>query len=298
MADLLFYTECPSCYSAHIAKTLTTVDYTVSQMPFEIWHCNDCSLRFTQNVPTLHDIGRYYQSENYISHTDTNKGIVNRLYRVVRTYTLKNKRRTISGFTGLRRGKLLEVGAGTGAFASYMQQSGWQVSGLEPDEQARQKASELYSIELQDSATLFHFSENQFDAITLWHVIEHVHSLHEYLGQLKKVLKPGGFIFIAVPNYTSYDATFYKEFWAAYDTPRHLYHFCPIAMKRLLQNHGLQLRSIQPMWFDSFYVSLLSEKYKTGRSNLIRGFWNGALSNLKALSKKEKASSLIYVITK
>lgn len=254
-------------------------------------------MRFTQNIPNQNAIGRYYQSENYISHTDTNKGIVNRLYQVVRKHTLKTKRRTVVAFTKVRTGSLLDIGAGTGAFASYMQQTGWKVSGLEPDSEARQKAYELHSIELEDSSRLFELEVNQFDAITLWHVIEHVHSLHEYLDQLKKVLKPGGHIFIAVPNYTSYDANIYRQFWAAYDTPRHLYHFSPVAMKRLLASHGLQLRSIQPMWFDSFYVSLLSEKYKTGHSNLVKGFWNGALSNIKALFNKEKASSLIYIVS-
>ena len=192
----------------------------------------------------------------------------------------------------------MDLGAGTGAFASVMQQSGWTVSALEPETQARKKAADLYALELEDSSKLFELNDNQFDAITLWHVIEHVHSLHQYLDQLKKVLKPGGIIFIAVPNYTAYDAGLYKEFWAAYDTPRHLYHFSPMAMQKLLQGHGLQLKAIRPMWFDSFYVSLLSEKYKSGHSNFVRGFLNGAVSNWKALFNKEKASSLIYIISK
>ena len=298
MADLIFYTECPSCYSSHITKRLTAIDYTVSKLPFEIWHCSNCSLRFTQNVPTQDTIGQYYQSENYISHTDTNKGIVNRLYQVVRRHTLKGKRNLVNKFTKLENGNLLDVGAGTGAFASFMHRSGWQVSGLEPDEQARQRAATLHSIRLEDSSRLFELHEDQFDAITLWHVIEHVHLLHKYLEQLKKVVKPNGSIFIAVPNYTSYDAGVYQEFWAAYDTPRHLYHFSPDSMRKLLKDHGLQLRSIQPMWFDSFYVSLLSERYRSGHSNLLKGFWNGGVSNLKALSKQERASSLIYIVSK
>jgi 2-polyprenyl-3-methyl-5-hydroxy-6-metoxy-1,4-benzoquinol methylase len=294
----IFYTECPSCYSPHITKSLTATDHTVSNESFEIWHCNSCTLRFTQNVPSQDSIGRYYQSENYISHTDTNKGIVNRLYRLVRRLTLKSKRNTVSSFTRLKKGTLLDVGAGTGAFASFMQQSGWSVSAIEPDSQARKKAADLYSIQLDDSSMLFEFGENRFDAITLWHVIEHVHSLHEYLDQLKKTLKPGGAIFIAVPNYTCYDAGLYKEFWAAYDTPRHLYHFSPASMRKLLESHGLQLQNIQPMWLDSFYVSLLSEKYRSGHENLVKGFWNGAVSNFQALFNKEKASSLIYIISK
>jgi 2-polyprenyl-3-methyl-5-hydroxy-6-metoxy-1,4-benzoquinol methylase len=192
----------------------------------------------------------------------------------------------------------LDVGAGTGAFASYMQQSGWNVTALEPDEEARKKAAEIYSLQLEKSSKLFELAENSFDVITLWHVIEHVHSLHEYVGQLKKMLKQGGALFIAVPNYTSYDAFLYDKFWAAYDVPRHLYHFSPVAMRRLIQQHGLQLKQIKPMWLDSFYVSLLSEKYKSGSTNLVKGFWNGAVSNYKALLKKERSSSLIYIISK
>jgi 2-polyprenyl-3-methyl-5-hydroxy-6-metoxy-1,4-benzoquinol methylase len=298
LTDKFFYRQCPCCYSDEVHKQLTALDYTVSKEPFEIWNCRDCTLRFTQNIPSETSIGRYYQSENYISHTDTNKGTINRLYRLARRFTLRNKKNTIASFSHLSKGKLLDVGAGTGAFASYMQESGWIVNALEPDTEARKKAADLHSIRLEEPSRLFELDENHYDVITLWHVLEHVHTLHQYLDQLKRILKPGGSLFIAVPNYTSYDANKYGQFWAAYDVPRHLYHFSPMAMRNLLQQHGLQLKKIKPMWLDSFYVSMLSEKYKSGRSNLIKGFWNGAVSNWKAFSKHEQASSLIYVISK
>lgn len=295
-ADRVFFTNCPSCRSSHIVSSLTAEDFTVSHQLFEIWHCGNCSLRFTQNIPDQSAIGRYYQSEDYISHSDTNRGVVNRLYRTVRNLTLRQKRRLVESVTHLSAGHLLDLGAGTGGFASVMKNAGWQVSALEPDEQARKKAAELYSVHIDDSSTFFDLGQKTFDAITMWHVIEHVHSLHEYLSHLGKLLKPGGSMLIAVPNYTSFDAEFYKHFWAAYDVPRHLYHFSPASMRILLKQHGFVLKSIRPMWFDSFYVSLLSEKYETGRSNLIKGFWNGAVSNMKALINTERASSLIYVI--
>lgn len=298
MTDRIIYSKCPACYSIHITKKLSATDYTVSHEVFEIWHCNDCTLRFTQDIPDQNSIGRYYQSEDYISHTDTNKGIVNRLYRFVRGITLNIKRNTIRSYTHLSKGTLLDLGAGTGAFASHMKRAGWTVSAVEPDEQARKKAADLHAIQLEQPSKLFEWEEGRFDAITLWHVLEHVHSLQEYMDQLKKILKPRGLIFIAVPNYTSYDADIYKESWAAYDVPRHLYHFSPTAMRKLAERHGLRIKKIKPMWFDSFYVSLLSEKCKTGSPNLIKGFWSGAVSNVKTLFNKEKASSLIYVISK
>lgn len=298
MNQHISHKTCPSCGSYKITRVLQTTDHTVSKETFEIWQCGDCGLRFTQNIPEQEAIGRYYQSENYISHTDTNKGIINRLYRAVRRLTLRSKRSVVQSATGLKNGTLLDLGAGTGAFASFMHQSGWKVAALEPDEQARKKAIELYSLQLDEPSKLFEYPENSFDAITLWHVIEHVHALHPYFQQLKKIIKPGGRIFLAVPNYTSDDAQNYKQFWAAYDTPRHLYHFSPQAMRGLITAHELELLKTKPMWFDSFYVSLLSEKYRSGQSNLIRGFWNGAMSNFKAVFNKEKASSLIYILTK
>jgi 2-polyprenyl-3-methyl-5-hydroxy-6-metoxy-1,4-benzoquinol methylase len=298
VADRILYSQCPSCNSNDITKNLTAVDYTVSHESFDIWQCASCTLRFTQNIPAENAIGSYYQSENYISHTDTNKGIINRLYRIARRFTIKGKRNIIQSFTRLSKGDLLDVGAGTGVFASYMQQSGWSVTGLEPDVEARKKAAEIYSITLQESSMLLELEANRFDVITLWHVIEHVHSLHQYISQLKKVLKPGGTLFIAVPNYTSTDASDYGAFWAAYDVPRHLYHFSPVAMRTLIQQHGLTVNKIKPMWLDSFYVSLLSEKYKSGRANLMKGIWNGAVSNWNSIFRNEQASSLIYIISK
>lgn len=273
-------------------------DFTVSQELFEIWHCDDCSIRFTQNVPKQEAIGRYYQSEDYISHSDTSRGLINRLYRIVRKFTMMTKRKIVTSSTGLSSGNLLDVGAGTGSFAAFMQQSGWTVSALEPDEAARKKAAVLHSLQVADARTLFELPPSKFDAITLWHVIEHVHELHRYIEQLGALLAPEGRLFIAVPNYTSFDATHYDEFWAAYDTPRHLYHFSPASMRILLKQYGLQIKSVRPMWFDSFYVSLLSEKYKSGNPNLVKGFWNGAVSNAKALINHQKASSLIYIISK
>jgi SAM-dependent methyltransferase len=294
---MIHYDQCPVCGSTGIKKVITAKDYTVSGKLFEIWQCGNCSLRFTQDVPAADEIGPYYKSEEYISHTESNKGIVNAMYLQVRKYTLSLKRELIADATGVKNGALLDVGAGTGAFVNYMQNAGWRAEGVEPDGEAIKRAASTYGIQLKASAELFNFAENSFDAITLWHVLEHVHDLHEYITQLKKICKPGGRIFIAVPNYTSHDAEYYGEYWAAYDVPRHLYHFSPASMQVLMDKHNCRIEKIHPMWFDSFYVSLLSEKYKTGTSGLFKGFWNGLTSNRKAMSHHRRASSVIYVLS-
>ena len=160
------------------------------------------------------------------------------------------------------------------------------------------KLASLYQVNALPSPEIFKLTPATYDAITMWHVLEHVHQLHEYIEQLKGLLKPDGRLFIAVPNYTSGDAQVYKENWAAYDVPRHLYHFSPQSMKILMKMHGLQVYKMQPMWFDSFYVSMLSEQYKNGKGNLISACWNGLLSNIKTLFNTEKCSSVIYIISK
>ena len=292
------YPTCPVCSDLSIYKALVAKDYTVSKQLFEIWQCTHCGLRFTQGIPVEEEIGQYYKSAEYISHSDTSKGFINRIYHRVRQHTLKSKRKLIESAAASSSGKrLLDLGAGTGIFVHHMQQHGWQVTGVEPDEEARNNASALYNIELHPKEYFFSsVKPGSFDVITMWHVLEHVHRLHEYAEKLRSSLSPDGVLLIAVPNYTSHDADVYGQYWAAYDVPRHLYHFSPASMRTLLKKHGLTLQSVKPMWFDSVYVSLLSEKYKTGRSSLVKGSWNGFMSNAKALFNKERCSSLVYVI--
>ncbi len=290
-------TECPGCKSRNISFVLKASDYTVSHEVFEIWQCNICTLRFTQSIPDKDEITAYYKSENYISHSNTDKGFVNFLYHKVRKRTLNAKRKLISESTGINAGYILDIGCGTGSFLNTMKQSGWRITGLEPDEIARAKAKELYNLDVHLPGDLFNLPHSGFDVITMWHVLEHVHELQDYLTQLRFLLKPDGLIFIAVPNYTCYDESVYLKYWAAYDVPRHLYHFSPDAMINLLVDNKLKLKSIKPMLFDSFYVSMLSEKYKT-TNNLVKAFFVGLISNYKALKDVENCSSIIYIIGK
>ena len=293
---MIHYTNCPVCASENIQPQLSAKDHTVSQLLFYIWHCNACTASFTQDAPAADEIGAFYASDNYISHSDTKKGFINSLYHLVRKRTLHSKRNLVIKKTGMPKGELLDIGCGTGAFLNTMSTDGWNITGLEPDAAARVRANELYNIQPLEPSKLFELQPASYHAITMWHVLEHVHQLHEYIKQLATLLAPGGIIFIAVPNYTSADAAAYKENWAAYDVPRHLYHFSPQSMEQLLINYHLKLITIKPMWYDSFYVSMLSEKYKNGKGNIIRACWNGLVSNLKAIGNSRKCSSVIYVI--
>jgi 2-polyprenyl-3-methyl-5-hydroxy-6-metoxy-1,4-benzoquinol methylase len=190
------------------------------------------------------------------------------------------------------------MGAGTGAFLATMQRGGWETTGIEPDKDARALAKKTFGVALEDATFFETLSTANFDAITLWHVLEHVHQLHEYVEGLKKALTPKGKLFIAVPNYTAGDADIYGMYWAAYDVPRHLYHFTPKSIYILMQQHGLKVTHKKPMWLDAFYISLLSSKYHKGKPNLIGAGFNGLRSNVSALMNKERCSSLIYIIEK
>ena len=298
MVPYISFECCPCCGSASIYPALSAKDYTVSNEIFEIWHCDECTLRFTQNAPNDSSIGQYYQSENYVSHSDTEKGFINRVYHLVRYYTLRSKRVLVQEVTKKKMGSILEVGAGTGAFSNTMQKAGWQLTAIEPDTTARQNALNRYDLHLQTPEQLFTLDILKFDAITLWHVMEHIHLLKDYWKEFNRILKHDGKLIIAVPNYTSYDAKYYNKFWAAYDVPRHLYHFSPKSMELLGLSMGFILVEVKPMWFDSFYVSMLSEHYKNGSGNIVGSIWNGLLSNLKSIGNKKRCSSVIYIFSK
>lgn len=200
--------------------------------------------------------------------------------------------------SGLRKGAVLDIGCGTGAFLNAMKTAGWGITGLEPDATVRTKAAALYGIAAEAPDRLFELKAGSFNVITMWHVLEHVHDLQAYLKQMCNLLATGGRLIIAVPNYTSHDATAYGPYWAAWDVPRHLYHFSPASMQQLLEKNGFALQRQKHMWYDSFYISMLSEKYKNGRGNLVGAFFTGLYSNIKAIGKPAACSSVIYIASK
>jgi 2-polyprenyl-3-methyl-5-hydroxy-6-metoxy-1,4-benzoquinol methylase len=246
--------------------------------------------------PDSEEIGKYYQSEDYVSHSETTKGIVNKLYRVVRRKNTMDKLALVNRFSA-HHGDLLDVGCGTGYFLSVCRQDGWRVDGVELSDLARSKAEKRTEQVLFSSTDALEVTGKRFDIITLWHVFEHLYDINASFVQLKRLLKPDGTLILALPNFTGADAGHYKEFWAAYDVPRHLSHFSPKAVSLLAGKHGMKIDSVVPMKFDAFYVSMLSEglQGKGKIAALLNGFRQGFLSNYKA-GKDGNYSSLIYIL--
>jgi 2-polyprenyl-3-methyl-5-hydroxy-6-metoxy-1,4-benzoquinol methylase len=291
--------ECPVCQSNQFKSYLNVVDYTVSKKRFSIQQCSSCDFLFTNPRPSESKIGYYYESQEYISHHDDAKGFMSKVYKTVRDHTIGEKIKLINGLKS-NKGNLLDIGCGTGNFVQACKENGWDIMGVEPDQGARQVAAERTGQTILQNIFEAEISKQKYDIITMWHVLEHVHLLNETISWLKSHLKPGGKIIIAVPNPNSHDAKKYGEFWAAYDVPRHLYHFTEKTMKTVMENHQLKVEAVLPMWFDSFYVSMLSTKYKSGNTNMIDSMLTGVISNIKG-KKSEKSStntsSLIYIIS-
>ncbi|WP_298550509.1 class I SAM-dependent methyltransferase [uncultured Algibacter sp.] len=273
---------------------LIVKDHSVSGDEFELIQNSEYGFLETTPQPSSDKLPEYYESEDYISHTDSKRNLFEKVYHLVRSISLKKKLNLINSYSS--EGKnLIDVGCGTGDFLEIAQQNGWTISGIEPNEQARNIANKKTNNSVFETDQLLKFESNSFDVISLWHVLEHLPNLEEHISIFKKLLKPNGTLIIAVPNYKSYDAKYYKQFWAAYDVPRHLWHFNQESISKLVSKEFFKVEKVKPMWFDSFYVSMLSEKYKSGKMNPIKGIWVGLLSNVKAITTKE-ASSLIYII--
>jgi len=284
--------NCPACNAATNTPYLEVKDHFLSKETFQLVTCTSCQLVYTTPRPALEVIGDYYKSEEYVSHSSTKKGVVNNVYNKVRNYTLNKKvklvQRLVSG------NELLDIGAGTGHFLNRAQENGFSALGLEPDEDARRVAVEQNKVELKSLDELYNLPTSGFDCITMWHVLEHVYNLKDDSQQISSLIKTGGVWIIAVPNHTSFDARHYGAFWAAYDVPRHLYHFSPASIVPFVEQFGFELEEQLPMKFDAYYVSMLSEKYKGG--SLLNALRIGWLSNMR--SKNGKCSSQIYVFRK
>ena len=270
---------------------LTVKDYSVSKETFDLYYDETLDMLITHPQPSLENLGKYYESEDYISHTDNKRSLFEKLYHFIKNIALKNKLNLINSLQP-NKGKILDIGAGTGDFLSVAKNDGWQTIGVEPNERAKSIAIKKGISFVEQTSEL----ENQsFDVISMWHVLEHVPDLDQQIKELKRLLKPSGTLIIAVPNFKSFDAKHYGKFWAAFDVPIHFWHFSKTAIKLLFEKEEMKLEKVLPMKFDSFYVSLLSEKYKSGKMNFVKAFFTGLQSNWRA-KKDFEYSSHIYIL--
>jgi 2-polyprenyl-3-methyl-5-hydroxy-6-metoxy-1,4-benzoquinol methylase len=270
---------------------LNVEDHSVSKEAFDLYHDETIDMLVTYPQPSLEKLGKYYESVDYISHTDSKRSLFEKAYHLVKSIALKNKLNLINSLQP-DKGKILDIGAGTGDFLSVAKQNGWQIIGVEPSDKAKAIALKKEVAFAEDTAQL---EDHSFDVISMWHVLEHVPDLDSQIKELKRLLKPNGSLIVAVPNFKSFDAKHYGAFWAAYDVPIHFWHFSKKAIIMLFEKEEMELEKVLPMKFDSFYVSLLSEKYKFGKMNFITAFYIGLLSNLKA-KRNFEYSSHIYVL--
>ena len=289
--------ECPKCYGSNYEIFLQCTDYTVSKEKFTIVSCKKCGFIFTNPRPDIVSIGKYYESEDYISHSNAKAGSINKIYHFIKKIAIEKKIRLIENLNPNKK-TLLDIGCGTGSFLGMIKNHGWMATGIEPNEKARETAIKIYSVPVFDEQKLKSFPKESFSVVTMWHVMEHVHNLKQRIIDIYNLLEKNGFAFIAVPNYTSWDAKYYGKLWAGFDVPRHLYHFSPETIKELFKQSNLEHIDSLPMKFDSFYVSLLSEKYKNTSLKLIKAFFVGLYSNIKAKNDAEKYSSVIYIFQK
>lgn len=290
--------SCPVCANKNCSGLFKCKDHLVTNEVFSIYKCPKCGFAFTQDFPAESEIGAYYDAPEYISHTDSSRGIINSLYHRARKIALRSKTRLVLKYAPACTGTLLDIGCGTGYFMNAMRLKKWVVTGIEKSEPTRTYVHDKFGLNIQDSDYLFEIPANSKDVITLWHVLEHLEKLNETMESLHYILKDKGVLFIALPNKGSADAACYKENWAAYDVPRHLWHFSPADFEQFANKHHFELIKIQGMPFDPFYISMLSEKNKGTIFAPLVGLFKGGYFFLRGLFDPKKNSSLVYILKK
>jgi 2-polyprenyl-3-methyl-5-hydroxy-6-metoxy-1,4-benzoquinol methylase len=286
--------NCPICGGNKFALEFTTKDYFLSQESFSIEKCQTCGFQITNPRPAKEAISSYYKSEDYISHSNKSKGLFARLYQLARKVNLSSKYSIIGKHA--HKGRLLDIGSGTGHFLNYFQKKQWPVQGIEPNEEAARFARENFGLKIDSEQNISKIPDHSFDVITMWHVLEHVHDLNQRMLDLQRLIKPKGLLVLALPNPESYDSKYYVKYWAAYDLPRHLYHFRKSDVEKLAKKYNFRIEKIYPMRLDAFYVSLLSEKYIGKKQGTLRAIYTAFLSNLKNTAQNPNTSSLIYIL--
>jgi SAM-dependent methyltransferase len=293
---MVIHSNCPLCGSANISFHFTCTDHLASGKNFDLYRCPDCSFVFTQGYPDEEEIGSFYNSQDYISHEDNARGVLNSIYRKARDLMLSRKKMMIEKKSGMTNGRLLDIGCGTGYFAGMMLRSGWTVKGIEKNKKAREFAAARFSLDVIEPDKLSTLPDRGFDCITMWHVLEHLHDPFRYTNEIKRMLDPGGFAVIAVPNCASSDSSYYKDDWAAFDVPRHLWHFNPSSFGRFCEETGFKIVGQKRLPLDAFYISILSERNSGASFPMVKGLVNGSLFTVKSWFNIFNSSSIVFFL--
>lgn len=290
-------TNCPVCSSSNSTELLTCKDYVSTNELFNIVQCKSCSLQFTNPRPSEIEIGKYYQSDKYISHSGSEKknlGLMYKVYDIVRNFSIKNKLKRIKKFNN--QGRLLDLGCGMGYFINGVKNDKtFQFDAADISVEAIKYVKDTFAIDVMNESNLNTIPSNTYDVITQWHVLEHVHRLEERMQFLKRILKENGTMFIAVPINNSFDSKHYKKFWDGYDVPRHLLHFNRKSFAELINKHKFKIVAEKPLIFDAPYISMRSEIHQGNKFSMIKGAIIGTISNISALFTNNY-SSIMFII--
>jgi 2-polyprenyl-3-methyl-5-hydroxy-6-metoxy-1,4-benzoquinol methylase len=295
---MIHHARCPLCLSEMIAVKFECTDHFISKEVFAIAGCGNCGFLFTQDCPDEDVISGYYESEEYISHSDTNAGLLNKLYHLIRELMLIRKRGIIEKATGMKKGSLLDIGSGTGHFGGMMKKAGWKVKAIEINEKTRLNSAITFGLDVYSPSEISDLEQESLDCITLWHVLEHLHDPEDYISKIHALLKPGGICLVALPNSSSFDEKFYRRFWAAFDVPRHLWHFDPSTFRHFSEKSAFKIESQSVLPFDVFYISILSEKYRGSKFPFIQGLIRGSWFALLSFFSRSGSSSIVYILRK
>ena len=272
-----------------IAKTK---DYLVTGSSFEVRLDQQTQIAHTYPQPSEDELGKYYASEEYISHGNKKRSVIERVYAIAQKIMLKQKEQWLTKHSKQNK-RYLDFGCGTAALVQHLNQKNWEAYGVEPSEKARNFSivkERLYP-------SLEELPQKDFDVIALWHVLEHLSDPAKSLKAFYDRLDHQGHLFLALPNFNSYDAKYYENFWAAYDVPRHLWHFSAKGIIGLCEENGFEFVESKGLGLDAFYVSYLSERHQKNKVAFIKGMIVGCWSNLLALFTQEYSSKL-YVFKK
>ena len=254
---------CPVCHAANSTIFMRVPDRFRPEpgTAYTLVRCVKCSLVYLNPRPVEESSGVFYESSEYTPFVSTGKqrSIMDRVYVAIREMNNRWKRRQIEALQP-ERGRLLDVGCGTGEFLQAMHAAGWQVRGVERDAKAAAYAVEQLQLDVVcGSLDTVPLAPASFDVVTMWHVLEHLYQPHKALMQVRDVLRPGGLLVIAVPNLLSLDARYYRQNWVAFDAPRHVQHFSPKSLRSLCEMHSFAHLRTRMLPFDPFFNALMSE---------------------------------------